>query len=213
MTSKILQSPAENTVLLVGSDYSVFSRLRRRSWRPVRRFSTSHLDELQATIALLFPTSTSQQAARERLSHESSFNIRDADDFLQEIIVPQYQEFLTDNGSARHALLAIIVVFHTYEWVHKRPFRKGQFENAYPDQPEVEKYLFLSQQIANGTKHFRNKRAKTRAQSGFSSGFGDGFARPLVIQSEDGTECSADQLLRTLVGYWKRHLSHRDPGA
>ena len=45
------------------------------------------------------------------MKHDSSFNIRTARDFLYELILPQYKEFVRHNASSRHALLSIVLVY------------------------------------------------------------------------------------------------------
>jgi hypothetical protein len=46
------------------------------------------------------------------------FTIRTADDFFVQIVQPQYQEFIDNNASARHALLSIMTIYHLGEWVY-----------------------------------------------------------------------------------------------
>lgn len=135
--------------------------------------------------------------------HSASFNIRNADDFLREMILPQHADFLRNNASARHALLAITLVYHMYEWVHGVQFSRTHFAKHYPSEPGIADYLELAKAITNGTKHFRSK-AKTRVQAGFSSDFSEDFARPLNLEFQDGSETSADEFLGTLVEFWKR---------
>ena len=137
------------------------------------------------------------------MPHSASFNIRNADDFMREMIVPQYEDFLINNSSARHALLAIILVYHMYEWMHGVRFSRTHFAKHYPSEKGMADYLELAKEIANGTKHFRSK-AKTQVQTGFSSAFSEGFAKPLNLEFQDGSETSADLFLRTLVEFWKR---------
>ncbi len=127
------------------------------------------------------------------MAHESSFDIKTAQDFLHKMILPQYEEFKTNNASSRHALLTIILVSHMHEWV--RPNKP-----SYPK--DIEEMPGLAKKIADGTKHFVPK-AKTRTRRGFSSAFSNGFARPLIIKLPGGGELSVDQLLRKLVEFWK----------
>ena len=142
-------------------------------------------------------------------THSSSFNIRTARDFLHELILPQYEEFVRRNASSRHALLSFVLIYHMYEWVHLAPFTRKHFQSTYPDQHDVANLLELAKGIANGTKHFKPKRMGqvrpiTRVQGGFSSAFSDGFARPLNVELPDGTSTSVDNLLGNLVDFWKR---------
>ena len=56
--------------------------------------------------------------------HGSSFDVRTPHDFLHEMVIPQHEDFERDNSSSRHALLAIILVYHMSEWVHPIPPRR-----------------------------------------------------------------------------------------
>ena len=137
-----------------------------------------------------------------QMMHKSSFKIRTARDFLHEMIIPQHEDFRENNSSSRHALLAIILVYHMYEWVHGSKFSIDHFRSTYKNEDGVAEMFELARNIVNGTKHFKQK-AKTQAQTGFSSGFSDGFARPLNVEFDDRRKPqSADVFLRRLVEFW-----------
>ena len=136
-----------------------------------------------------------------QMMHKSSFNIRTARDFLHEMIIPQHEDFREKHSSSHHALLAIILVYHMYEWVHGAPFSIKHFRSTYKNEDDVEQMFGLAKNIANGTKHFA-QRATTQVQTGFSSGFSDGFARPLNVEFDDGRKQSVDVFLRQLVEFW-----------
>ena len=72
-----------------------------------------------------------------QMMHKSSFNIRTARDFLHEMIIPQHEDFREKNSSSRHALLAIILVYHMYEWVHCAPFSIKHFRSTYKNGDRV----------------------------------------------------------------------------
>ncbi len=137
------------------------------------------------------------------MTHEGSFGIASAGEFFRIVVLPQYEDFLANNSSARHALLTTIVAYHMYEWVHKRKFTAEHFCSAYPGNSALAEVFELARRISNGTKHFLADAAQTRKQSGFSSGFNEGFAKPLVIKLDDGSEKSADALLREIVDFWR----------
>lgn len=140
----------------------------------------------------------------------SSFDIKTAKDFFRKIVMPEYNDFLENNDSSRHALLATIACYHLYEWVNQKKFTVEHFESVYPDHTEMASNFELARHITNGTKHYKNKSATTRTRVGFSSAFRDssvGFARPLIIKAQDGNEKSADNLLRELVDFWEEQES------
>ena len=137
------------------------------------------------------------------MPHSSSFGITTTDDFFREIVIPQYGDFLANNSSNRHALLATIVSYHFYEWVHHKKFTVKHFKSAYPQRASVADAFETAREITNGTKHYKNKCVKTHTQKGFSSDFSDSLARPLIIEVKAGIDKSADILLRELVDFWK----------
>lgn len=138
------------------------------------------------------------------MTHEASFEIRTAQDFLREMVIPQYNEFTSKNSSSRYALTAIILAYHMYEWVHcGRKFCPQYFKAKYPNDTGLVEKFDLARKITNGTKHFVSK-VRTRKQSGFSSAFSDGFSRPLNVILDDGRWLSVDDLLRDIVSFWKR---------
>ncbi len=136
------------------------------------------------------------------MTNSSSFGVANARDFFRQMVLPQYEDFLADNSSPRHALLAIIVAYHMFEWVHPdRKFKVSRFESMYPSNKALANVFELARNIINGTKHFLPG-AQTRTQPGFSSAFSDGFARPLIVRFPDGTEQSANDFLRQMVDFW-----------
>ena len=134
--------------------------------------------------------------------HESSFGIKSADDYLNQMLLPQYDDFIKNNSSSRHALLTTIIAYHMYEWVHKTKFNELEFLAKYPNYQEVSIDLEVARNVTNGTKHFKN-RVRTSTKTGFSSAFNDSFARPLNIEFPNGQHESADKFLRRLVDFWQ----------
>ncbi len=139
------------------------------------------------------------------MTHTSSFDITSAADFFRKIVIPQYEDFVQNNSSSRHALLSTIVAYHLYEWVHSTKFTIEHFKSKYPQDESLANVFELARNITNGTKHFKSK-AKTRTQKGFSSDFCDGFARPLVVEFPDGYEKSADKFIGKLIAFWRDKL-------
>jgi hypothetical protein len=143
------------------------------------------------------------------VAHSSSFNIATAADFFRMVVIPQHEDFVANNASSRHALLAIIVAYHMYDWVHGTRFTVSDFKSTYPQDQPLADVFELARNITNGTKHFepkaktRTQKAKTRTQTGFSSAFSEAFARPLMVEFPDGSEKSADSFLREMVDFWR----------
>jgi hypothetical protein len=137
------------------------------------------------------------------MAHTSSFEVKTAEDFLTQLVLPQYDDFLRNNASSRFALLCAVVTYHMYEWVNNpSKFQEADFRIRYPVEAHLA-YLFeLLRCLVNSTKHFRN-RIGTRTQVGFSPAFSNAFSRPLYIIRDDGSEISADDLLKETVEFWK----------
>ncbi|MCY4594299.1 MAG: hypothetical protein OXC19_05800 [Bryobacterales bacterium] len=136
------------------------------------------------------------------MAHQSSFDIRSASDFLHKMVLPQYSEFTAKNSSSRHALLAMLVAYHMYEWVHANKFSKGHFAENYRSEPGMADIFELARTIVNGTKHF-SEGARTTTQTGYSSAYSDAYARPLNVELPDGSTESADRIIRKMVDFWK----------
>ena len=134
--------------------------------------------------------------------HTSSFDIINADAYFNEMVLPQYEEFINNNSSSRHALLSTIIVYHMYEWVHNRKFEQNDFRANYPVHQSLAIEFDVARKITNGTKHFKNK-VQTTTQKGHSTAFDNGFSRPLIITYPNGMDESADIFLRKLVDFWK----------
>jgi hypothetical protein len=139
------------------------------------------------------------------MTHKVSFDIKTPDDFFHMVVIPQHDDFLANKSSSRHALLAIIVAFHMYEWANRRPFTPKHFQSKYPQNLALAEVFDLAKKITDGTKHFRRKKVKTRTQPGFNSGFDDGFERrKLMVGFPDGSEKSANWFLREMVDFWRK---------
>ncbi|QYY34646.1 hypothetical protein [Ruficoccus sp. ZRK36] len=137
----------------------------------------------------------------------SLLGIRNAIDFYDQLAFPAYQDFLSRNGCPRHALVAIILAYHMYEWAHQEAFDKGKFLERYPKHGCEAQCLEYARLLANGSKHFNPKvKVETRKQNGFSSAFSDAYQRPLIVIIDHGKEISFDTILSTVMGFWNLHV-------
>lgn len=132
-----------------------------------------------------------------------SFQVETPVDFYEMVVKPQYEDFLHNNSSSRHAILTIISAYHLYEWVNNKKFTVSDFKACYPKYAHLAKKFDTARHIANGNKHYVSNSVKTFSQKGFSSAFSDAFARPLNIIFEDGSTISVDKFLNQLMDFWE----------
>ncbi len=135
---------------------------------------------------------------------DSSFDVRTPNDYFIKMLLPQYEDFIKNNSSSRHALLTIILAYHMYEWVHNTTFNENDFNEKYINCRDVATKFNTARLITNGTKHFSKKEIETKVQLGFSSDFSNDFAKPLIIHYENGREVSADDLIYSIVDFWQK---------
>ncbi|WP_063650531.1 hypothetical protein [Aliivibrio fischeri] len=137
------------------------------------------------------------------MTNSSIFNIDTASVYFNELVLPQYDDFLKNNASSRYALPSIMSSHHLYEWVNGRKFTVNDFKLRYPDYSHLSEYFELARKLTNGTKHCANK-VNTKVQTGFSSAFSLGFSKPLIVERDDGSYVSVDELLSSIIGFWKQ---------
>ncbi|PTP28162.1 hypothetical protein [Vibrio splendidus] len=133
-----------------------------------------------------------------------TFEVQSSEQFFDVIVKPQYEDFLKNNSSSRHALLTIITVYHLYEWVHGEKFTKESFKEKYPDHEDLASEFDVARHVTNGTKHCLTRGISTSTQRGFSSAFNNSFARPMSITYENGVSVSVDMFLRPLIDFWQQ---------
>lgn len=138
------------------------------------------------------------------MTHSASFGIQSPREYLQELIIPQYEEFISNPLSPRLALLTIFLLYHMYEWVHHHRYSVRHFRRVYPDDLDLIPYFLLAEKITNGSKHFRSK-VKTRRKGGFSREFSEEFdLAALMAELDCRREVTADTLIEQLVDFWQR---------
>ncbi len=142
------------------------------------------------------------------MPHKTSFEIKTANDYFTEMLLPQHQDFISSNGSSRYALLTIILAYHMYEWVHKIKFTVEDFKAKYTNYQSMASEFDVARLITNGTKHFSEKEIETKVQPGFTSSFSNDFAKPLIIQYKNGSEVSADEFIHKIVDFWKNEKNN-----
>jgi hypothetical protein len=139
----------------------------------------------------------------------STFGITTASHYFDQIVLPTSDEFLHDNASSAKALIAIVSAYHLYEWANpKDEYNSTRFLGHYPTRADMVEVFDVAQMLTNGMKHFVptkpwQKRADTKAETGFSQDFSDDFSRPLSVKTATGQWLSADDLLKRMVAFWR----------
>ncbi|MBV9776152.1 MAG: hypothetical protein JO143_03790 [Acetobacteraceae bacterium] len=138
-----------------------------------------------------------------------TFDIESAADLFERVLLPTYQDFLSNNASTCYALQATLVAYHLFDWANNEGFTdEASFIRHHPEPEyrEMVKYFEIARGLANGFKHFGSPlpgkqhtgaRVVTSTQVGFGSPFSDEFCRPLNAE-----DISIDILLRKLVTFW-----------
>jgi hypothetical protein len=52
-----------------------------------------------------------------------TFDIESAADLFERVLLPTYQDFLDNNASSRHALQAVLVAHHLFDWANNEGFK------------------------------------------------------------------------------------------
>ncbi len=147
-----------------------------------------------------------------------SFDIRTPADLLKKLH-EEYQEFLNNPVSSRHAVNCAVTAWHLIEWVwasHKQ--KMMTLSQSIKKEADFKQYISLRcpeietmQAIANGTKHFKvdkrsggsNVKAARIHRGGFSQEFSREFDISLLeIELADGSTLVFDDTIKTVVEFW-----------
>ena len=72
------------------------------------------------------------------------------------MVVPQYNDFLTNNASSRFALLCAFVAYHMFEWANnRREFREADFKARYQAKAHRAEWFELARRLVNAPSTFR----------------------------------------------------------
>ncbi len=134
-----------------------------------------------------------------------TFFIGSQEQFFSDVVYPQYENFKSRNSNISAAIGAIICTYHMYEWGTGSRFTQEHFIDQFSEDAELAEYFEMARKVSNGAKH-ANPRIETVTQAGFSSAFSSGFARPLNIIDDSGVSVSVDELLDTMIDFWKRQI-------
>lgn len=157
------------------------------------------------------------------------FDITTSRDFYAKLVA-DFDDFMAQPDSARHALNCAITAYHLYEWVWG-DWLKTDYETqkllCIRDRDSFAVWIrrtcvwFVGvQDLANGTKHFiRDQGFETMRVSGYGQGpsgtgpYGKGYL--LIDYGEDAGEhrwMPAAHLLEAVVRFWRDFLKRYRPG-
>jgi len=145
------------------------------------------------------------------MSTNACFDIKSAQDFLEQIVLPEHNEYRKNIASQRHALLTTIVAYHMYEWANGCKFTADHFRQTYSKHLPLIDNFESARKIANGTKHFISS-VQTRSEENSFVEIVQGFAprtwqegcwaHPLYVECA-GKERPVDLILFEIVEFWK----------
>lgn len=150
------------------------------------------------------------------------FDLENARDFYAKLLV-EFDDFMDDQSSARHAMNCAITAHHMYDWVWadflrddvelRTRLRIGSRLNEFANWCEKKSPWFtVVQQISNGTKHFIRKNTEGFVEiGGFGrGGFGQGpFGKSylaLDMHTEDARYLPLSHIFEAVIRFWRDML-------
>ncbi|UPK23443.1 hypothetical protein [Bradyrhizobium sp. 131] len=139
-------------------------------------------------------------------------------------MLEDYDDFVEQPGSPRHAINCMLSAYHIAEWIWgdwlqtdyvtwtALGIRDKPSFLAWVDQAQP--WFRITQAVANGSKHFASKLAKTKssptyAQDGYVE---DGYQeRMLEVEVEDGRWIEAVIVVEEVVMFWSDFLKQYGP--
>ena len=79
----------------------------------------------------------------------------------------RHEDFKANNSSARHALLAIVLVHHMHEWVHGTKFCVDHFTSAYENEDGMAERFDLAQGTSPTVRSTLNRELEHRYKAAF----------------------------------------------
>jgi hypothetical protein len=148
-----------------------------------------------------------------------SFDITNSRDFLEQLVVPSFEELEKQPTSSRAAITAAIFCWHLRDWVwaQHKPYLKALGVHTFD---ELTVHLIAKcpafeaiQGIANGSKHFRSKRQEPTSTTRQWSVFGTLALwnyTSLDVEFKGNTVLFID-LLKDCVLYWNVFFNQHFP--
>jgi hypothetical protein len=157
------------------------------------------------------------------------FDLENARDFYAKLLA-EFDDFMGDQSSARHAMNCAITAHHMYDWVWVDFLRDdvalrarlgiGNRLSEFASWCEEKSAWFaVVQQISNGTKHFIRKNAESFEEiggfggGGFGQGpFGESYLA-LDMQTEHVRYLPLSHIFEAVVRFWRDILIECGHGA
>jgi hypothetical protein len=159
------------------------------------------------------------------MSHNASFGITTAKQFLEKLHKEQNDFIRSLCLSARHALNAIITAYHLHEWVWGECEKRDDLHNAWGANSleAFKKYVAAqcpaledARNVTNGTKHFEKKPIETGRHEGtFQPGaFQDNAFDVSYLWIDRGDKQQrAEDFIDELVKFWDQFFAKYEIGS
>lgn len=153
------------------------------------------------------------------------FDVEDSVGFYR-LMIENYDDFVENSGSSRHAINCAISAFHIAEWIWgdwlSTDYEAWKRLEGVRDRDSFMAWLDrqtplfqVVQGIANGSKHFARAARNTRATGSYVE---DGYVEPSYQQQyleveQNGQWIEAIIIIEELVMFWHSFLSTHRPQA
>jgi hypothetical protein len=140
-------------------------------------------------------------------------------------MLEDYDDFVEQSGSPRHAINCMLSAYHMAEWIWGDWLQTDYATWAVLKIKDKESFLRwvdsaqpwfnITQAVANGSKHFASKLAKTKSSPTYvEDGYVDGYqARLLEVEIENGKWIEAVILVEDVVIFWTDFFERYRPQA
>ena len=139
-------------------------------------------------------------------------------------MLEDYDDFVEQSGSPRHAINRMLSAYHMAEWIwgdwlqtdyatwKALGIRDRESFLAWVDKSQI--WFKITQAVANGSKHFASKLAKTKSSPSYvEDGYvEDGYQKRLLeVEVEEGRWIEAVIVIEDVVMFWRDFFKQYRP--
>ena len=150
-----------------------------------------------------------------------TFRIKSARQYFEQVALPCLRDFEVNHTSDRHALIAVVMLWHVKDWVWAQDNIMIEKDLCLTDRDDFDSFLFLKnsgfriiQNVATGTKHLKCDKGEItnlKITDGFLNGglLGLGTSSHFTVEYEGETKVFLS-VLREAEKFWCNFFaSHR----